>query len=185
MLGTRTGRWKGTTGCRATHGHPAGSSLLGVLPPISTNQPLSRGAPAPPLHQEVSGHAQERQQEARSDQSSQGLPRKVLVAPHAPLLKGFYSELEKHQREPRVSQTGNVCIWSTGTRPSNNAALHLPCKLHINRAGLHCPREELCTCAVSLRILSRRGCVGLLPSQHLLQHTVAFCRGQERSGPEI
>lgn len=56
-------------------------------------QPLSRGAPAPPPHQEVPGRAQSRQQEPGGDQSRQCLPREVLVAPHAAPFEGFDSEL--------------------------------------------------------------------------------------------
>lgn len=78
-------------------------------------QPLSRGAPAPSPHQEVSSHAQNRQQEPSGDQSRQCLPTKVLVAPHPALFKGFDSELQKrkerHQTEPRASQTENGSAW--------------------------------------------------------------------------
>lgn len=73
----------------------AGSWLAGALPPVRTDQPLSRGAPAPPPHQEVPGHAQSRQQEPGGDQSRQCLPREVLVAPHAAPFEGFDSELKE------------------------------------------------------------------------------------------
>lgn len=95
-----------------------GCSLPAALPPVSTDQPLSRGAPAAPLHQEISSQAQERQQQPRCDQGDQRLLRRVPVAPRALLFKGFYSKLgkkkKKHQREPGVGQTGNVCICCTG-----------------------------------------------------------------------
>ena len=103
-----TGRGHPAAGCRAAPSSPPGHlpplrrcPLPGALPSVSTDQPLARGAPAPPPHQEIASQAQERQQESRRDQGDQGLLRKVLVVPHTPPLKGFYSKLEKKKKPPK------------------------------------------------------------------------------------
>lgn len=75
-----------------------GSSLPAALPPVSTDQPLARGAPAAPPHQEISSQPQERQQQPRCHQGDQGLRRRVPVAPRTLLFKGFYSKLEKKNK---------------------------------------------------------------------------------------
>lgn len=137
-----------STGCRAALSSPSppgtpqhcwGFSLPAVLPSISTNQPLSRGAPAPPLHQVISSQAQERQQESTCDQGDQGLLRKVLVVPHAPLFKCFYSKLERTPKRARTLTNRKHVHLLNRHQPQNNAALLLLVKPHVNKAGLCYP----------------------------------------------
>lgn len=128
------------------------------MPPVGTDQPLSCRAPAPPPHQEVPSRAQSCQQEPRGDQSRQCLPRKVLVAPHAAPFEGFDSELKKKkrkehcQREPRASQTGNVCVCSAASKQSCSSP---PWEMHTNKAGLCCLssvlRSQCSICCCTLR----------------------------------
>lgn len=131
-----------------------GSSLPAALPPVSTDQPLPRGAPAAPLHQEISSQPQERQQQPRCHQGDQGLLRRVPVAPPALLFKGFYSKLEKQNKTKRKKKntkkkkinqnTKESREWdkqetfASAAQASNNAAPHLLGKLHVNRARLCC-----------------------------------------------
>lgn len=118
-----------------------GSSLPAALPPVSTDQPLSRGAPAAPLHQEISSQAQERQQQPRCDQGDQRLLGRVPVAPRALLFKGFYSKLEKKKKKTTKEsrEWDKQEMFASAAQASNNAAPHLLGKAHVNKAGLCCP----------------------------------------------
>lgn len=154
-----------------------GSSLPAALPPVSTDQPLSCGAPAAPLHQEISSQPQERQQQPRCDQGNQGLLGRAPVAPCTFLFEGFYSKLEEKKKKYNTKESwewDKQEVFASAAQASNNAAPHLLGKLHGNRAGL-----QLCPDPGSPHVLT-----GSFPAWSLLWHR-EFCPLEHTPGSTL